>query len=113
MKKERSQENLEALKNLIQNDIIGSINENLRVGNLTEYDARILKRLTHKLYLHIYSHYKELEEVTEMTDESFLLDIEIIEREHQKQLEKLQAEKDEALAELAALKKKLKEAGIK
>lgn len=112
MKKECSQENLEALKNLIQNDIIGSINENLRVGNITEYDARILKRLTHKLYMHIYSHYKELEEVTEMTDESFLLDIEIMEKEHQKQIEKMQAEKDEALAEIASLKKKLADAGI-
>ncbi|MBO5277991.1 MAG: hypothetical protein J6B06_00660 [Lachnospiraceae bacterium] len=126
MQKECSKENLEALKNLIQNDIIGSINENLLVGNITEYDARILKRLTHKLYLHIYSHYKELEEVTEMTDESFLLDIEIMEKEHQKELAEMQAEKDAALAEkdavlaekdaalaeISLLKKKLEEAGI-
>lgn len=62
--------------------------------------------------MHIYSHYKELEEVTEMTDESFLLDIEIMEKEHQKQIEKIQAEKDEALAEIASLKKKLADAGI-
>lgn len=37
---------LEALKNMIQNDIIGSINENLRVENITLDDARKLKRLT-------------------------------------------------------------------
>ena len=51
-----------------------------------------------------------------MTDESFLLDIEIMEKEHQKQIEKIQAEKDEALAqmqaELSSLKKKLADAGI-
>ncbi len=122
LQEKRSPDNLEALKKLIQNDILGSINENLRVGNITEYDARMLKSLTHKLYLHIYSHYDELEEVTEMTDESFLLDVEIMEREHQKEIAKLQAalaekdaalsEKDAALAELAQLKEKLAKAGI-
>lgn len=111
MKKERSPENFTALKKLIENDIIGSINENLRVGNLTVDDARRLKRLTHKLYEHIYSHYEELEELTEMTDESLMLDIDIIEKEHQREL----AQKDEKLAqkeaEIAFLKKKLAEMG--
>lgn len=122
LQKKRSPENLEALKKLIQDDMLGSINENLRVGNITESDARILKSLTHKLYLHIYSHYDELEEVTEMTDESFLLDVEIMEWEHQKEIAELQAalaekdatlsEKDAALAELAQLKEKLAKADI-
>ena len=122
MKKERSPKNFTALKKLIENDIIGSINENLRVGNLTVDDARRLKRLTHKLYEHIYSHYEELEELTEMTDESLMLDIDIIEKEHQRELaqkdekyaQKL-AERDEKLAqkeaEIAFLKKKLAEMG--
>ena len=35
MKEERSEENLEALKKLIQDDIIGSINDNLKLGNIT------------------------------------------------------------------------------
>lgn len=54
-----------------------------------------------------------------MTDESFLLDIEIMEKEHQKELAEMQAEKDAALAEkdaalaeISLLKKKLEEAGI-
>ena len=74
------------MKSLIENDIIGSINENLSLGNITQYDARKLKRLTHKLYNHIYSHYQELEELNEMTDESLMLDIDIIEKEHEKEL---------------------------
>ena len=68
MKKEHTPENPEALKNLIQNDIIGSINENLRVENITLDDARRLRRLTHKLYEHIYSHYEETEDLNDMTD---------------------------------------------
>lgn len=95
LEKSRSPENLTALKNLIQNDIIGSIEENLRLGNITLSDARKLKRLTHKLYQQIYSHYKEMEEMNEMTDESLMLDIDIIEKEHEQQL----AEKDNALLE--------------
>lgn len=114
MKKERSAENLEALKNLIGNDIIGSINENLRVGNITLDDARRLKRLTHKLYEHIYSHYEEMEALNDMTDESLMLDIDIIEKQHEQELakkdeemQKLLAKKDE---EIALLKKQLAEA---
>jgi hypothetical protein len=103
------------LKNLIQNDIIGSINENLRVGNITEDDARRLRRLTHKLYTHIYSHYDELEELNDMTDESLMLDIDIIEKQHEEEIARITAEitaeKDSALAEkdkeIALLKQQL------
>ena len=95
LEKSRTQEDLEVLKNLIQNDIIGGIDENVRVGNITVDDARRLKRLTHKLYEHIYSHYEEMEELNEMTDESLMLDIDIIEKEHEKEL----AEKDKEIAE--------------
>ena len=95
MKKERSPKNLELLKNLIQNDIIGSITENLRIGNITMDDARKLKRLTHKLYEHIYSHYEEMEDLNDMTDESLMLDIDIIEKQHELEL----AEKDNIISE--------------
>ena len=94
MKKERSPENLEALKNLIQNDIIGSIKKNLNAGNITADDARRLRRLTQQLYDHIYSHYEEMEVLNEMTDESLMLDIDIIEKEHEKQL----SEKDSVIS---------------
>lgn len=86
IEKARTPENLEALKNMIQNDIIGSINENLRVENITLDDARKLKRLTHKLYEHIYSNYKEMEALNDMTDESLMLDIDIIEKRHEMEL---------------------------
>ena len=94
MKKERSPENLKALKNLIQNDIIGSIKKNLDAGNITADDARRLRRLTQQLYDHIYSHYEEMEVLNEMTDESLMLDIDIIEKEHEKQL----SEKDSVIS---------------
>lgn len=99
LKNERTPKNLERLKDLIFNDIIGSINENFAVGNLTVGDARKLKRLTHKLYNHIYSHYEEMEELNVMTDESLMLDIDIIEKEHEKQL----AERDAMLSEKDAM----------
>lgn len=98
MKKERSPENLEALKNMIQHDIIGSINQNLLAGNITKDDARRLCRLTQQLYDHIYSHYEEMEELNDMTDESLMLDIDIIEKEHAQELAALIEEKDSVIS---------------
>ena len=106
IEKERTPENLVALQKLIQNDIIGSINENLRVGNISMDDARQLRRLTHKLYAHIYSEYEEMEELNDMTDESLMLDIDIINKEREKELaeqaefyEKKLEEKDNVISE--------------
>ena len=65
-------------------------------------DARRLRRLTKKLYDHIYAHYEEMEALNEMTDESLLLDIDIIEKEHEKALaekDKIIKEKDNAIQE--------------
>lgn len=109
LKQERTPENLTALKKLIQNDIIGSIDVNEQAGNITCDDARKLKRQTLKLYEHIYSHYDELKELNTMTDETFMLDIDIIEKEHELALnakDKIIAEKD---AQIALLEKQLKE----
>lgn len=97
MKNARTPENIEALQNIIQSDIIGSIEKNLAAGNITVADAQRLKRLTHKLYEHIYSHYDELEVLNEMTDESLMLDIDIIEKKHEEELALIIAEKDRAL----------------
>lgn len=98
--KSRTQEDIEALKSLIQDDIIHSIEENLRADNITEQDARLIKSVTHKLYEHIYSHYKELEELNDMTDESLMLEYDEIEKEHAKAL----AEKDREYAQKLAEK---------
>ena len=106
LEKDRCPENLKALQNLIQNDIIGSIETNLKLGNISMDDARRLRRLTKKLYDYIYAHYEEMEVLNEMTDESLLLDFDIIEKEHAKALaekeksfQKVLAEMDNALLE--------------
>lgn len=88
-------------------DIIGSIESNLKLGNITMDDARRLRRLTHRLYEHIYSHYEEMEELNEMTDESLMLDIDLIEKEHEQELAKVIAERDNILAENIRLKSQL------
>lgn len=74
------------MKNLINHDIIETIENNLRLGNITEDDAVKLRRLTHRLYTHLYSHYREMEALNEMTDESLMLDIDIIEKRHEEEL---------------------------
>lgn len=80
------------MKKLIQDDIIGSINDNLKLGNITVDDARRLRRLTYRLYEHIYAHYEEMEELNDMTDESLMLDIDIIEKEHEKEIARIKKE---------------------
>ena len=115
MEKERSASNLEMLKKLIQliqNDIIRSINRNLEVGNITVQDAQKLKRYTHKLYEHIYSHYEEMEELNEMTDESLMLDVDIIEKKHEEEMKILEKELKEIIAEKDKEIEKLKTALI-
>ena len=114
---EISTEELNDRKKLIQNDIIKSINQNLELGNITVWDARKLRRYTHKLYEHIYSRYEEMEELNEMTDESLMLDVDIIEKKHEEELKKLKdviADKDEILTEKnKELDQKDKELSIK
>ena len=111
LSEKRSKDNLEELKSLIQNDIIGSIEENLTLGNITMEDAIRLRRLTHQLYDHIYSHYEEMEEVNMLTDQSLMLDIDYIEERHEKEIEQIIAEKDSIItqkdAEIASLKSQL------
>ena len=121
IEKARTPENLCALQHLISHDILEAIQLNLDAGNITVDDAIKLRRLAHKLYKHIYSHYEEMKEMNEMTDESLLLDVEIMQKEHEKamaELEKEIAAKDDEIAaqadeiaaqadEIAALKAKL------
>jgi len=95
LEKDRCPEILKAMQNLIQNDIIGSIETNLKLGNISMDDGRRLRNLTKKLYDYIYAHYSEMEVLNEMTDESLLLEYDIIEKEYEKAL----AEKDNALQE--------------
>ena len=61
LEKDRSHEHLEALKKLLMHDIIGTIDENLKAGNIELSDANQLKDLTVKLYRHLYANYEEME----------------------------------------------------
>ncbi len=84
-------------------------------------DGKRLLRLTHKLYEHIYAHYEELEELSEMTDESLILDVDIWIKERDEEIERVKAEvtaevtakKDAEIkekdAEIEALKRQLEE----
>ena len=102
IKQERSEENKQKLIDLIQNDIIGSINRNFEAGNITIEDAIKLKRYTNALYLHIYSQYDELQEVTEMTDETLMFDIDYLEKDFEEKLaiyHKMEEDFEEKLAQ--------------
>ena len=113
MEKERSAANLESLKKLIQDDILGNINRNLETGNITVDDARKLKRQTQMLYEHIYAHYEEMKELNEMTDESLMLDIDVIEKEQEKReqefLRQLEEKDEEIKSKDEEIKNKDKE----
>ena len=97
------------MKKLVQDDIIGSINKNQQVGNITQEDALKLKRYTQKLaeYLYVTLDRDGLGALRDMTDESFMTDIDILCKEH----EEAMAEKDKKLTEKdrAADKKLIKQ----
>ena len=96
IEKERSKENFEQLKKLINDDIIRRIEDNCKLGNITTSDANRLRNLTQLLYNHIYSHYYELEDITEM-DQSIILDIDEMLDEYDAKL----AEKEQRYIELS------------
>ena len=121
MQKERSEKNLNLLKKIIFDDIIGSIEINMKAGNITEYDAGRLRRMTKALYDYLYSHYEETEELSMLTDESIIFDIDLIEQRHEKELEEVKAksekrveqekvEKEQAKAENEQTKTKYEQA---
>lgn len=89
IEKERTKENLEALKKLVAHDIIEAIKVNEEAGNITAEDGRVLKSLTLKLYHHIYNSFQEMETegVNEIVEEALILDIDIINYRHAMELE--------------------------
>ena len=115
----RTKENVEALKTLFWDDIIGSINKNEELGNITDVDAVMLKDICIKLFDHIYSDYEESEEVLNMRDHSLVLEIdpyvdrmeaaEAKSKELEEKIKEEEAKNRELEAELAALKAKLAE----
>lgn len=95
---------MEALKDLICHDIIGTITENIAAGNLSVSDGRKLKQITLQLYRYLYKGFKELEKagVNDMVEDAMVLDIDIIEYEHKKEIEKVTAEVTEKVTKEVA-----------
>ena len=98
----------ESLRKLVHDDIIGSINENQRLGNISTEDALKLKRYTGRLSRYLYQKLQGegLGVLMEMTDESFMTDVDLFFEAYHAQEDALK-EKDDALKEQeAALKEK-------
>lgn len=101
IEKERTKDNMEQLKNLIRHDIIETIEINVSAGNITASVGRKIKQITLQLYRHIYEKYDEIERagVNQMVEEALILDIDIIEAEHKKQVDALILDIDRIEAE--------------
>lgn len=110
IEKKRTPENIEALKQLISHDIIEGIRENEEAGNISRSDGRKLRQMTLQLYRHIYEKYDELEKegVNAMAEEALILEIDIIEQEHRKELREKDSVIQEKSTAIQALKLMLK-----
>ena len=88
IRKERTQENMKALRTLVLDDIIETINENQALGNITSADANKLRSLTRKLYNHLYSHYEEFIKggLNDMMEDGLVLEADILEAELTKKI---------------------------
>ncbi len=100
-KESRTPENIASLKSLIKTDIMGSIDKNIELGNITLEDGAQLYKLTQVLYTKLYSYYEETEEVTDMVDQSIVTFVD----EFQEQKAKLEQEIADKEKKLAAQKK--------
>lgn len=101
LKQNRSPKNLQLLQNLIQYDILGTIAINYELGNISMNDAYKLQLLTIQLYNQIYAHYSEMEDLTNMIEESLSLDIDIIEKQYGKSITDIDTKLDAKESELA------------
>ena len=106
--KSRTPENIEILKSLIKTDIMGNIDKNVELGNITPEDGAQLYRLTQGLYTRLYSAYEETEEVTDMVEQSIITFVDVFQEEKAKmekqmaEMNKKIAEKDSEIAKLKA-----------
>lgn len=111
--KEKSiQDALPELKRIINDDIIGNINRNVELGNIEVEDAVKLKKYLIALRQYLARYHKELEAMKDMTDESFMTDVDILCEKWHKELDEKQAmldEKQAMLDERQALIEKLQQ----
>ena len=100
----RTDENLKELQNFVMNDIIETIRKNEDVRNISHNDAHNLIELTMKLYMKIFSKYKELEEFTvRLYDQS----MELATDKYEKTVDELEEENNQLKADILALKNEL------
>ena len=98
----RTNENLMELQNFVVNDIIDTIRKNEDVSNISHNDAHNLIELTMKLYMKIYSKYKELEEFTvRLYDQS----MELATDKYEKTVDELEEENNQLKSELETFKR--------
>lgn len=113
IEKERSPENIEALRHLIFDDIMNLIVRNRAIGNITAEDAVQLVSLIRRLYNHLYAHYDELAEggFNDMIQDDFVLDSDIFIREVKERVNREVREevRAEVRAEIEEIKRKLRE----
>ena len=103
---------LTELKRMYETDIIGSIETNRQIGNITTEDAYKLKLYVDMLWRYLLKHHKELEAFGDMTDESFMTEADIIcERLHKAEdlLKKKESEWQSTLEEKQKLQSTLQE----
>ena len=101
----RTKENSEELQKLVANDIIELIQMNEDVGNISHTDALNLIDLTRKLYMKIYSKYKELEEFTvRLYDQS----MELAGDKYEKTVEELEEENSDLKDTIRKLQEQIK-----
>ena len=101
MEKIRSKENMDELQSLVVNDITGAIRSNEDVGNLSSIDAINLIDLTSKLYMQIYSKYKEMGKFTmRLFDQS----MELAGDKYEKTVEELEEENTKLKNEISEMK---------
>lgn len=81
IEKERTKENIDALKRLITHDIIDTLKRNENAGNITRMESMKLQRMILHLYHHVYQKYDELERegVNQMAEDVLLFDVDIFE----------------------------------
>ncbi len=94
------------MRKLIECDILGSVERNYELGNISKSDITRLREMTKMLYDHIYAHYDEMEVLNDMTDQSLLLPFDIWEMEMEKKQKNYEAEiakQEAALAEQEAI----------
>ncbi len=99
----------EELKKLIECDIIGSIEKNHELGNITTADEQKLKHYTLLLCEYLYRNTDSdgLEVLRDMTDHSLMTEVDILCEEYEQKIDGLQKENDGLQKELADYKVRL------